>query len=46
MPQFGELHDDSIYYVSAKALASGTATKLASLPGEPWKPYRRFIRCC
>ena len=35
MPQFGELHDDSIYYVSAKTLAAGEGYKLADLPGEP-----------
>jgi hypothetical protein len=35
MPQFGELHDDSIYYVSAKTLATGEGYKLAHLPGEP-----------
>jgi hypothetical protein len=40
MPQFGELHDDSIYYVSAKTLASGEGYKLADLPGEP--PETKF----
>jgi 4-amino-4-deoxy-L-arabinose transferase-like glycosyltransferase len=35
MPQFGELHDDSIYYVGAKSLAETQSYSIASLPGEP-----------
>jgi hypothetical protein len=37
MPQFGAVHDDSIYYVSAKAWASGQGHRIVSLPGEPWQ---------
>ena len=37
MPQFGAVHDDSIYYVSAKAWASGQGHRIISLPGEPWQ---------
>ena len=35
MPQFGELHDDSIYYIGAKSLAETQSYTLSSLPGEP-----------
>ncbi len=35
LPQFGDLHDDSIYYVSAKSLADGGGYRIESLPGEP-----------
>jgi hypothetical protein len=35
LPRFGELHDDSLYYVSAKSLADGGGYRLESLPGEP-----------
>ncbi len=37
MPQFGAVHDDSIYYVSAKAWATGQGHRIISLPGEPWQ---------
>jgi hypothetical protein len=35
VPRFGNLHDDSIYYVSAKSLADGGGYRIESLPGEP-----------
>jgi hypothetical protein len=35
LPSFGDLHDDSLYYVSAKSLADGGAYRIESLPGEP-----------
>ena len=35
LPSFGDLHDDSIYYVSAKSLADGGGYRIESLPGEP-----------
>src|SRR5437899_11018338 len=35
MPRFGDLHDDSFYYVSAKSLADGGGYRIESLPGEP-----------
>lgn len=35
LPRFGDLHDDSIYYVSAKSLADGGGYRVQSLPGEP-----------
>jgi hypothetical protein len=35
MPRFGDFHDDSVYYVTAKSLASGGGYRIASLPGEP-----------
>jgi hypothetical protein len=35
LPRFGDLHDDSIYYVSAKSLADGGGYRVESLPGEP-----------
>jgi len=34
LPQFGDIHDDSVYYVSAKSLAGGHY-RIESLPGEP-----------
>jgi hypothetical protein len=34
LPQFGDIHDDSVYYVSAKSLAEGHY-RIESLPGEP-----------
>jgi hypothetical protein len=36
MPQFGDLHDDSLYYVSAKSLAAGDY-RIESLPGRPFQ---------
>ena len=35
LPRFGDLHDDSLYYVSAKSLAEGGGYRIESLPGEP-----------
>lgn len=35
LPRFGDLHDDGIYYVSAKSLADGGGYRIESLPGEP-----------
>jgi hypothetical protein len=35
LPSFGDLHDDSLYYVSAKSLADGGGYRVESLPGEP-----------
>ena len=37
MPQFGETHDDSLYYVGAKGLASGEGYRILSLPAEPYQ---------
>ncbi len=37
MPQFGETHDDSLYYVAAKGLASGEGYRILSLPAEPFQ---------
>ncbi len=36
VPQFGDIHDDSIYYVSAKSLASGSY-RIESLPSQPYQ---------
>jgi len=35
LPSFGDLHDDSLYYVSAKSLVDGGGYRIESLPGEP-----------
>src|SRR5690348_239945 len=35
VPRFGDLHDDSLYFVSAKSLAEGGGYRIESLPGEP-----------
>ncbi len=35
LPRFGQLHDDSLYFVSAKSLAQGHGYRIESLPGEP-----------
>jgi hypothetical protein len=37
MPHFGHLHDDSIYWVSAKSLAEGRGYQILSLPSEPFQ---------
>ena len=38
MPYFGwGGHDDGVYFVGAKAWASGEGHKIVSLPGEPWQ---------
>jgi hypothetical protein len=36
-PQLGNLHDDAIYWVSAKALAQGHGYRILSLSGEPYQ---------
>lgn len=35
LPRFGDFHDDSVYFVTAKSLASGNGYRIESLPGEP-----------
>ncbi len=35
LPRFGDLHDDALYYISAKSLADGDGYRIESLPGEP-----------
>lgn len=35
LPQFGDMQDDGLYYVSAKSLANGGGYRIESLPGEP-----------
>ncbi|MEP6963080.1 MAG: hypothetical protein ABI995_13455, partial [Acidobacteriota bacterium] len=35
LPRFGELHDDSLYFVSAKSLAEGHGYRIESLPQSP-----------
>jgi 4-amino-4-deoxy-L-arabinose transferase-like glycosyltransferase len=35
IPQFGDPHDDGVYFVSAKSLASGGGYRIESLPGDP-----------
>jgi hypothetical protein len=37
MPQLGVHHDDSIYWVGAKSLATGQGYRLLSYPGEPFQ---------
>ncbi|HEX4593606.1 MAG TPA: hypothetical protein VH157_05005 [Bryobacteraceae bacterium] len=37
MPHLGFYHDDSIYWVSAKSLASGDGYRISSLPGQPFQ---------
>ena len=37
MPHFGHLHDDSIYFVTAKSLAQGRGYRILSLPTEPFQ---------
>ncbi len=36
LPQFGDIHDDSVYYVSAKSLATGSY-RIESLPTQPYQ---------
>src|SRR5580704_7385146 len=36
LPQFGDIHDDSVYYVSAKSLAAGDY-RIESLPTQPYQ---------
>lgn len=35
LPQFGDFHDDGLYFVSAKSLTDGGGYRVESLPGEP-----------
>jgi len=35
LPQFGDFHDDGLYYVSAKSLTDGGGYRVESLPDEP-----------
>jgi hypothetical protein len=37
MPQFGQAHDDAIYYIAAKSLADGQGYRIASLPRAPYE---------
>ena len=37
MPQFGQAHDDAIYYIAAKSLASGQGYRISSLPETPYE---------
>ncbi len=37
MPHFGQGHDDSIYFVSAKSLVEGQGYRIPSFPGQPWQ---------
>jgi len=37
MPQFGQAHDDAIYYIAAKSLADGQGYRIASLPQAPYE---------
>ncbi len=35
MPEFGRLHDDGLFFVSAKSLATGQGFRILSLPEQP-----------
>ncbi len=37
MPEFGRAHDDGIYFVCAKSIASGNGYRIESLPGRPFQ---------
>jgi hypothetical protein len=38
MPQFGRwIHDDSVYFVSAKSIAGGQGYRILSFPGQPFQ---------
>ncbi len=37
VPCFGGIHDDGVYFVCARALASGLGYRIASLPGAPFQ---------
>ena len=37
MPHLGFYHDDSIYWVSARSLATGDGYRIQSLPGQPFQ---------
>ena len=37
MPQFGQAHDDAIYYIASKSLADGQGYRISSLPRTPYE---------
>jgi hypothetical protein len=37
MPQFGQAHDDAIYFIASKSLADGQGYRIASLPHAPYE---------
>jgi hypothetical protein len=37
MPQFGQAHDDAIYYIASKSLAGGQGYRISSLPQTPFE---------
>jgi len=37
MPQFGQAHDDAIYYIASKALVDGQGYRISSLPHAPYE---------
>lgn len=37
MPQFGQAHDDAIYFIASKSLADGQGYRIASLPQAPYE---------
>ena len=37
MPQFGQAHDDAIYYIASKSLADGHGYRISSLPQTPYE---------
>lgn len=37
MPYLGSLHDDSVYWVTAKSLAEGKGYRVLSFPGQPYQ---------
>jgi len=37
MPQFGQAHDDAIYYIASKSLADGQGYRISSLPQAPYE---------
>ena len=37
VPRLGDFHDDSIYWVTAKSLGTGSGYHIQSLPGEPYQ---------
>jgi hypothetical protein len=37
MPQFGDCHDDSVYFVCARSFAEGSGYRILSLPEQPYQ---------
>jgi len=37
MPQFGQAHDDAIYYIASKSLVDGQGYRISSLPQAPYE---------